>query len=70
MRLLQICNDIKNVLDLAFLTLIVGVVVKRGYLNKGKQMERKLTIEEMKSLGIIFIGFGEDKKEEKKEKGN
>lgn len=31
---------------------------------KGKRMERKLTIEEMKSLGIIFIGFGEDKKEE------
>jgi hypothetical protein len=31
-------------------------------------MDRKLTIEEMKSLGIIFIGFGEDKKEEKKGK--
>ena len=30
-------------------------------------MERQLTIEEMKSLGIIFIGFGEDKKEENKE---
>lgn len=27
-------------------------------------MDRKLTIDEMKSLGIIFIGFGEDKKEE------
>lgn len=27
-------------------------------------MDRQLTIEEMKSLGIIFIGFGEDKKEE------
>jgi len=31
-------------------------------------MDRKLTIEEMKSLGIIFVGFGEDKKEEKGEK--
>lgn len=30
---------------------------------KGKQMDRQLTIDEMKSLGIIFIGFGEDKKE-------
>jgi hypothetical protein len=30
-------------------------------------MDRQLTIEEMKSLGIIFIGFGEDKKEEREE---
>ena len=26
-------------------------------------MDRQLTVEEMKALGIIFIGFGEDKKE-------
>lgn len=34
-------------------------------------MDRKLTIEEMKSLGIIFIGFDQDKKEEaaQEEKG-
>jgi len=32
-------------------------------------MDRKLTIEEMKSLGIIFVGFGEDKKEATQEKG-
>ena len=30
-------------------------------------MDRQLTIEEMKSLGIIFIGFGEDKKDEKED---
>jgi hypothetical protein len=30
-------------------------------------MDRQLTIEEMKSLGIILIGFGEDKKEDKED---